>query len=71
MVKGDLYFILGFSVGMLHDLEQGINDEPFRGAGYLQLPLMSAGALHTNTPGKIKMLTLVPVCQTLTTLTFW
>lgn len=56
---------------MLHDLEQGINDEPFRGAGYLQLPLMSVGALYTNTPGRIKTLTLVPVCQTLTTLTFW
>ncbi|KAM6047129.1 ubiquitin-associated domain-containing protein 1 isoform 2-T2 [Theristicus caerulescens] len=58
-------------LGMLHDLEQGINGEPFGGAGYLQLPLMSVGALYTNTPGKIQTLTLVPVCQTLTTLTFW
>lgn len=56
---------------MLHDLKQGINDEPLRGAGDLQLPLMSAGALQSNTPGKTKTLTLVPVCQTLTTLTFW
>lgn len=56
---------------MLCDLEQGINDEPFGGAGYLRLPLMSVGALYTNARGKIKTLTLVPVCQTLTTLTFW
>jgi len=56
---------------MLHDLEQGIKDEAFGGAGYLQLPLMSAGASYTSAPGNIKSLTLVLLCQALTTLMFW
>lgn len=51
--RGDLDFILGFPGGKLHDLERGINEEPFRGAGHFQLPLNGTWALCTDTPGKI------------------
>lgn len=47
--RGDLGFILGFPGGKMHDLEQGINEEPFRGSWALPAPTW---ALCSDTPGK-------------------
>lgn len=65
--RGDLDFILGFPGGKLHDLEQGINEEPFRGAGHFQLPLMALELCALTLLGKLTL----TLGQALTTLTFW
>lgn len=69
--RWDLYVILGFAASTQRDLVQGVNDEPFRGAGCLWLSRRSLRALYTNTPGKVLAGTLLLDCQTLLTLTFW
>lgn len=65
--RGDLDFILGFPGGKLHDLERGINEEPFRGAGHFQLPLMALELCALTLLGKLAL----TLGQALTTLTFW
>lgn len=49
------------------DLEQGINEEPFRGAGHFQLPLMALELCALTLLGKLTL----TWGQALTTLTFW
>lgn len=65
--RGAVDFILGFPRGKLHDLEQGINEEPFRGAGQLQLPLMALELCALPLLGRLTL----TLGQAVTTLTFW